>query len=57
MWYSSLWVTLACAAVGTSASSGEKRIYNIQRAEVKMSVKNNENCPMSVLFMLYPFHL
>lgn len=53
MWYSSLWVTLACAAVGTSDSHGEERLYNLKRAEVEMSVKNNEKCPMSVLFMLY----
>lgn len=40
---SSLWATLDCAALGPSPSCGEEPHYNIQRAEVKLSVKNSEN--------------
>lgn len=43
---SSLWATVACAAVGPSASRREEQSYNLQRGEEKQSVKNNEQCPV-----------
>lgn len=51
-----LWVILT-GAVGTTASQGEERSSNPQRTEVKLSVTNNEMCPLHVAFhaVLYDF--
>lgn len=43
---SSLWATVACAAVDPPASWREEQSYNLQRGEEKQSVKNNEKCPV-----------
>lgn len=42
----SLWASLARAAVKPSASCWVERSYNIQRAEVELGVKNNGTCSM-----------
>lgn len=46
------------AVVGPSASCGEDQSYNIKKAEVKLSVKNKEKCPlqtMTVVLLLFSF--
>lgn len=54
MWNS--WSVLA--VVGPSASCGEDQSYNIKKAEVKLSVKNKEKCPlqtMTAVLLLFSF--
>lgn len=46
------------AVVGPSASCREDQSYNIKKAEVKLSVKNKEKCPlqtMTVVLLLFSF--
>lgn len=54
MWNS--WSVLA--VVGPSASCREDQSYNIKKAEVKLSVKNKEKCPlqtMTAVLLLFSF--
>lgn len=49
------WVTHACTVVGPLASPGEEQSYNIQTAQVKQCVKNNENSPCAFHTIFYDF--
>lgn len=46
-----------CAAVCPSASHGGKQSCSIQRAEMKLIVKNNIRCPLDPLLVIFILYL